>query len=115
MRTGFRHPSEQQLAQLLDFYGIPWEYEPVEFVLAWDGAGRPTSAFLPDFWLPDQHVFLELTTLNQRLVTKKNAKLRRMAALYPDVTVKILYQRDYLSLVDKYALGDPACSLAHPA
>lgn len=95
----FAHPSEDKLAELLDFYGVRWEYEPVEFVLAWDDAGRPTAAFRPDFYLPDQDLFLELTTLRQELVTRKNRKLRRLAELYPDVRVRVLYRRDYARLV----------------
>jgi hypoxanthine phosphoribosyltransferase len=102
----FAHESEARFARILDFYGVPWEYEPVEFALGWDAAGRPTSAFRPDFWLPDPGLFVELTTLNQRLVTKKNGKVRRMGQLYPDVRVTILYQRDTLALLAKYGLAD---------
>ncbi len=103
--TRFAHESERRFARILDFYGVPWEYEPVEFVLAWDADGRPSSGFRPDFWLPDQQLFVELTTLNQRLVTKKNGKVRRLAALYPGVRVKVLYQRDTLALLSKYGLA----------
>jgi hypothetical protein len=109
----FAHDSEQRLARILDFYGVEWEYEPVEFVLAWDVDQRPTSAFRPDFWLPRPGLFVEVTTLNQRLVTKKNRKVRRMAELYPDVRVTLLYQRDTLALLAKYGLaGEGAAHLS---
>ncbi len=101
----FAHDSELRFARILDFYGVLWEYEPVEFALDWDGNGRPTSGFRPDFWLPDLGLFVELTTLNQRLVTKKNGKVRRMGQLYPDVRVTVLYQRDTLALLAKYGLA----------
>jgi hypothetical protein len=101
----FAHESERRFARILDFYGVPWEYEPVEFALHWDAGGRPTAGFRPDFWLPEQRLFVELTTLNQRLVTKKNGKVRRLAELYPDVRVKVLYQRDTLALLAKYGLA----------
>jgi hypothetical protein len=101
----FAHESEHRFARILDFYGVRWEYEPVEFALDWDVAGRPTSGFRPDFWLPDPGLFVELTTLNQRLVTKKNGKVRRLAELYPDVRVTLLYQRDTLDLLSKYGLA----------
>jgi hypoxanthine phosphoribosyltransferase len=108
-RTGagvrFAHESEQRFARILDFYGVEWEYEPVEFVLDWGPGHRPTSAFRPDFWLPRPGLFVEVTTLNQRLVTKKNGKVRRMAELYPDVRVTLLYQRDTLALLAKYGLA----------
>jgi hypothetical protein len=100
----FAHESERHVAGLLDFYGVRWEYEPVQFVLTWDDLGRPTCAFRPDFYLPDHHCFIEVTTLNQRLVTRKNAKVRRMKELYPEIEVKLLYQRDLLALATKYHL-----------
>jgi hypoxanthine phosphoribosyltransferase len=106
-RVRFAHNAEDQLAKLLDFYGVAWEYEPRTFELAWDGDGRATSAFTPDFYLPDHDLFIEVTTLRQELVTKKNGKVRRLRALHPEVTVKVLYQRDYLALLVKYGLEPP--------
>jgi hypothetical protein len=103
----FAHPSEENFACILDFYGVRWEYEPVEFVLDWREDGSPMRAFRPDFFLPDYGSFVELTTLNQRLVTKKNAKVRRLQALYPEVVVKLLYQRDVAALLTKYELACP--------
>ncbi len=108
----FAHDSERHFAQLLDFYGVRWEYEPVEFVLHWDGAGRPRAAFRPDFFLPDHGCFVELTTLSQKLVTKKNAKVRRLRQLHPGVEVKLLYQRDYEALLSKYGFDRRATPAA---
>jgi len=48
----------------------------------------------------------KITTLSQKLVTKKNRKVRRLRERYPEITCKIFYQRDYLSLVTKYGLHD---------
>ena len=104
----FAHHSELQFARLLDFYGVVWEYEPRTFVLAWDRAGNPAEAFSPDFYLPVYDLYIEITTLNQKLVTKKNRKVRRLGVLHPEVSVKVLYQRDYLNLLMKYGLQDPA-------
>lgn len=104
----FAHNSERQFAKLLDFYGIAWEYEPRTFVLERDREGNPAQAFTPDFFLPDQDVYIEITTLNQRLVTKKNRKARRVQELHPEVRVKVLYQRDYLHLLVKYGLEAPS-------
>ncbi len=100
----FAHESERQFASLLDFYQIEWEYEPTSFDLAWDEDGRVTQRFTPDFYMPQYDLYIEITTLNQKLVTKKNRKVRRLRELYPDVRCKIFYQRDYLSLVQKYGL-----------
>lgn len=104
----FAHNSERQFARLLDFYEIRWEYEPRTFVLAWDREGNPTQAFAPDFYLPDYDIYIEITTLNQKLVTKKNRKVKRLQELYPEVRCKILYQRDYLNLLIKYGLDEPS-------
>lgn len=100
----FAHPSERALAELLDFYGIGWEYEPRTFVLDADVDGNPTSGFTPDFYLPDFDVYVELTMLRQPYVTRKHRKLRRLAEAYPDVQVKILYRRDVQRLARKYGL-----------
>ncbi|MBA3654602.1 MAG: hypothetical protein H0W70_10455 [Actinobacteria bacterium] len=104
----FAHNSERQFALLLDFYGIAWDYEPREFVLEWDRLGAPVLAFRPDFYLPAYDLYIEITTLNQKLVTKKNRKIRQLRALYPGTKIKILYQRDYLNLLVKYGLEEPS-------
>ena len=104
--VSFAHASERQFARLLDFYQIEWEYEPRSFDLERDRDGNVTQRFTPDFYLPAYDLYIEITTMNQRLVTKKNRKVRRLQELYPDVKCKIFYQRDYLSLVTKYGLED---------
>jgi hypothetical protein len=104
----FAHASERQFARLLDFYQIEWEYEPRSFDLECDDQGVVIQRFTPDFYLPQYDLYIEITTLNQKLVTKKNRKVRRLRELYPDVSCKIFYQRDYLSLVRKYGLEDMA-------
>ena len=103
----FAHNSERQFALLLDFYVVPWDYEPRSFPLAWDQEGEPTKLFTPDFYLPDEDIYIEVTTMNQKLVTKKNQKVRLLSQFHPKVRCKILYQRDYLHLVVKYGLEEP--------
>lgn len=100
----FSHPSEAEFARILDFYQVKWEYEPMTFPLMWDEAGNITEAFTPDFYLPDADLYVELTTLQQRLVTRKNRKLRRMRSIYPDIKVKLFYRRDVRSLMLKYGI-----------
>lgn len=102
--VAFAHPSERDFARVLDFYGMAWRYEPRTFVLAEDDQGRPTEAFSPDFYLPDLDLYIELTTLKQRLVTKKNGKIRRLRLRYPGVNVMILYRRDWANLAVKYGM-----------
>lgn len=109
-RLPFAHPSEEEFAKVLDFYQIRWEYEPKTFPLAWDEAGHATEAFSPDFYLVDFDLFIELTTLKQSLVTEKNRKIRRFRELYPEVTLKVFYGRDYRNLLAKYGLAKRSSS-----
>lgn len=100
----FAHPSESEFARILDFYGVKWVYEPRSFPLRQEG-DRIMEMFTPDFYLPDLDMYIELTTLRQRLVTEKNRKLRHLRELYPEVNVKLLYKRDYRRLLAKYGYG----------
>jgi hypoxanthine phosphoribosyltransferase len=102
----FAHESEEEFARLLDFYGVAWQYEPRTFPLRHADDGRVVEAFSPDFYLPELDLYLELTTMKQGLITDKHRKLRRMRELYPDAQVKLLYKKDYLSLLSKYGIGD---------
>jgi len=100
--TRFAHASEAEMARILDFYGVAWDYEPVTFPILWNLDGDVVESFAPDFYLPDFDIFLEMTTLKQRLVRKKNRKLRRLRALYPDIRIKLFYARDFRAMMLKY-------------
>lgn len=101
----FGHPSEEIFANLLDFYRIRWEYEPRSFPLEWDGQGRVVEAFTPDFYLPEFDLFVELTTMKQSLVTRKNRKVKLLKSLYPEINIQVFYQKDMQDLVMKYGLA----------
>jgi hypoxanthine phosphoribosyltransferase len=98
----FAHASEAEMARILDFYRIRWEYEPHTFPILWNLDGDVTESFSPDFWLPDLDLYLEMTTLRQKLVRKKNRKLRRIRELYPDLRIKLFYARDFKALMLKF-------------
>ncbi len=100
----FSHPSEQMFANLLDFYRISWDYEPRSFPLQWDKDGRVIEAFTPDFYLPEADLYIELTTMKQALVTRKNHKVKLLKAIYPHVNIQVFYHRDFQDLVFKYGL-----------
>lgn len=103
----FAHPIEEEFARILDFYGIEWTYEPKTFPLEHDESGNITEAFTPDFYLPQQDLYVELTTMQTRLANIKNRKLRRMKELYPDVNVKLFKRREMNSLMSKFGLTHP--------
>ena len=91
----FQNDAELESAKILDYYGIPWLYEPRTFVLEEDEDGRVLEAFTPDFYLPEQDLYLEVTVMKQSLVTRKNRKLRKLKERYPDVRIKLFYERDF--------------------
>lgn len=104
-QAAFGHPSEELFANLLDFYRIQWQYEPRSFPLQWDKDGNVTEAFTPDFYLPEFDQYVELTTMKQANVTRKNRKIKLLRAIYPHVNIQVFYQKDFQDLVFKYGLS----------
>ncbi len=104
----FAHPAEEAFAKILDFYGIDWEYEPRTFALEWDAQDNIIEAFTPDFYLPDQDLYIELTTLRPKLSTHKNRKLRRLKKLYPQINIKLFKRREMRDLMIKFGLEQEA-------
>ena len=111
-RPNFAHASEAELARILDYYQVAWQYEPRMFPILFNLDGAVVESFAPDFYLPDLDLYVELTTLRQSLVRKKNRKLRRLRELYPDVRIKLFYAKDFKALLLKYGRFDLAGSLS---
>jgi len=107
----FAHASEAELARILDYYKVEWRYEQHVFPIRWNADGVVVESFAPDFYLPDLDLYVELTTLKQSLVRKKNRKLRHLRELYPMVRIKLFYARDFRALLLKYGRLDAAASL----
>jgi hypothetical protein len=107
----FAHPSEAEFAQILDYYGINWQYETTTFVIVVDDAGTPTEFFSPDFYLTDFDLYVELTTARQKLIAYKRRKVRLLRERYPDVNIKLLTRDDFIKLLDKFGLDDHEQSL----
>lgn len=110
-QPAFVHPIEAEFARILDYYHIKWEYEPHTFALEWDENGAVIEAFSPDFYLPEQGLYIELTTLRPKLVTKKNRKLRRLKELYPHVNIQLWKRGDIRDLMIKFGLDEEAAKL----
>ncbi len=98
----FKNESEAEFAKLLNLYHLDWRYEPKFFPVEWDEDGNVTIAFSPDFYLPKFDLYLELTTMNQRYVSAKKKKLKKLQELYPGIKVKIIYKRDFLSMIQRF-------------
>jgi hypothetical protein len=107
----FAHASEAELARILDYYKVEWQYEPHTFPIRWNAEGMVIESFAPDFYLPQLELYVELTTLKQSLVRKKNRKLRHLRELYPMIRIKLFYARDFRALMLKYGRLDAAASL----
>ena len=110
-RIEFAHPIEEAFARILDFYGIEWQYEPRSFSLEWDLQNNVVEAFTPDFYLPQQDLYVELTALRPKLSTHKNRKLRRLKELYPEVNIKLFKRREIHKLMIKFGLEQEAQSI----
>jgi len=104
----FAHPVEEVFAKILDFYGIQWDYEPKTFPLEWDESGNVTTAFSPDFYLPEQNLYIELTVLRPKLTAIKNRKLRLMHELYPDINIKLFKRRELRNMMIRFGMVDEA-------
>jgi len=102
----FAHPSEEMFANLLDFYRIAWEYEPRSFPIQYERDGTVLESFTPDFYLQEFDLYVELTTMKQSLVTRKNRKVRLLRELYPNVNIQVFYQKDFENLIFKYGLAE---------
>ncbi|MHB1484974.1 MAG: cytidylate kinase family protein [Saccharofermentanales bacterium] len=102
-RTSFKNPEEIEFAQILDTYHIEWIYEPKTFPIEWDSDGNVTLAFSPDFYLPKFDLYLELTIMNQKYVTLKNRKAKKLREIYPGINVRIVYKKDFQSLVERFS------------
>ena len=100
----FANRAELECAKILDFHGVPWDYEPRTFVLERDEDGQVAEAFSPDFYLPEQDLYIEITVMKQSLVTRKNRKLRKLRQQYPEIKIKLFYKRDVERLAQRYRL-----------
>ncbi|MEO5575052.1 MAG: hypothetical protein ABIR67_10670 [Gaiellaceae bacterium] len=61
------------------------------------------EAFTPDVYLPEQDIYVECTTMRQKLTTRKNRKLRKLCE--QGVVVAVLYRRDFERLRERH--GSP--------
>ena len=101
----FAKDAEVECARILDYHGIAWEYEPHSFILEQDEDGRVLEAFTPDFYLPEQDTYLEVTVMKQSLVTRKHRKIRKLRERHPDIKIKLFTRRDFERLSRKYRLN----------
>ncbi|MHB9032074.1 MAG: PDDEXK family nuclease [Anaerolineae bacterium] len=100
----FSHPSEAEFAKVLDFFGIEWRYEPTTFPIYWDEQGNLLEAFTPDFYLIEQDLYIELTTLRAKLMKVKHRKIKRMHELYPEIHIRLWSRADFMGFMQRFGL-----------
>lgn len=100
--SSFKTESEAEFAKILDMYQLDWKYEPKTFPIEWDAEGNVTMAFSPDFYLTQFDMYIELTTMNQKYVTEKNQKAKKLRELYPGVNIKVMYKKDFNTLMERF-------------
>lgn len=100
----YKNSSEEEFAKILDMYGLEWEYEPHTFPVEWDSEGNVSLAISPDFYLPRFNTYIELTTMNQKYVSKKKKKVRKLKELYPDININIVYRNDFYALMKRFGI-----------
>ncbi|MHB1296281.1 MAG: PDDEXK family nuclease [Anaerolineae bacterium] len=110
-RVVFSHPSEEEFARVLDFYGIEWRYEPTTFPLHWDERGAIVEAFTPDFYLVQEDLYVELTTLRPKLMRFKHRKIRRIKELYPDINIRLWNRSDFVHFLERFGLEQESAML----
>ncbi len=108
IRPIMKNQSEVKFAKILDMYQIDWKYEPKTFPIQWDAEGNVTMAFSPDFYLTKFDTYIELTTMDQRYVTLKNKKVKLVRELYPGTNIKVVYKKDFCSLIERFNLNNGA-------
>ena len=94
----FAHYSEKIFSEHLDLFNIQWIYEPISFPLKW-GSGAIKMMFTPDFYLPELDVYVEITTMNQNLITKKQKKLKLAKKLYPKCNFKLINESQFYNFL----------------
>ena len=96
----FAHQSEKIFANHLDLFDIKWIYEPKSFPLKW-GSGAIKMMFTPDFYLPEMDIYIEITTMDQKLITKKQRKIKLARKLYPMNTFKLINEQQFYNFLTK--------------
>tara|TARA_B100001769_G_scaffold82703_1_gene62865 strand:- start:825 stop:1157 length:333 start_codon:yes stop_codon:yes gene_type:complete len=95
----FAHYSEKIFAEHLDLFNIDWIYEPMSFPLKW-GSGSIKMMFTPDFYLPELDIYVEITTMNQNLITKKQKKIKLAKKLYPQNKFKLINESQFYNFLN---------------
>ncbi|MEZ4626129.1 MAG: hypothetical protein R2843_15365 [Thermomicrobiales bacterium] len=110
----FAHPAERDFASILSYYRIRWSYEPTSFPLEWSDDGRATELFTPDFYLPDLRLYVELTTMRQRLVTRRTGNFAACAGFTPISASNSCTGATITQFVDLYLQPEQAAGRSAP-
>lgn len=99
----FANRIELEWAKFFDFYELPWDYEPTVFVFGLSDQGG-YFGFRPDFYLPEQDLYVEITVGKSVTLSRKNKKIRKLRQMYPDVKLKVFRRSDFVALAARIGL-----------
>ena len=99
----FAHPVEQAVADVLDELRICWLYEPHTFTLQEDETGNVSTAFTPDFYLPEIGVYIECTVAKRKYLNGKRQKVRA-ARKQHGIICEIAYRDDFERMARRWSL-----------
>jgi len=57
--------------------------------------------FTPDFYLPEYNTYIEITTMDQKLITKKQKKIKLARKLYPQTSFKLINEKEFYNFLTK--------------
>jgi len=77
---------EANVIRWFNHHGIEWEYEPRLF--HFEKIKRGTKTYLPDFWLPEEKVWVEVKGY---LKSQDKTKLKRFRKYHPDEFLKLKF------------------------
>jgi endonuclease I len=80
-----RSTYENNFCLYLNHLGIAWEYEPEKFRFPVERGAR---VFIPDFYLPDLDIWIEI---KGRFTSIDRTKMKRMKKYHPEVFKKMQY------------------------
>jgi len=96
--TFFRSCWEANVARILDFNNIRWEYEVKTFIF--EAVKRGTRSYTPDFYLPDDDRYIEVKGWWD---AKSKTKHARMQKYFPEVQIEIIDAERYKGMAATYA------------
>jgi hypothetical protein len=100
----YAHEYEEYFAEILDTFGVEYEYEPTMFVIHQNGNGDIKIGFTPDFFIPELNLYVEITSMHGNSCNKKNRKIFKLKEIY-DIDAVLLKKPKINKIFWKFRKG----------